>query len=70
MSDQNVEPYVRPCKRIIETSAKTFTPDDINKLASNIGSFCEYILQLNSLEEIKELALAIKDNWHRYIASC
>ena len=45
------------------------TPGDINSLASDITSFCTFIDELDDIDEIKKLAVAIKDNWKRYCDS-
>ena len=61
---------MRPCKQTITTKNNiTYTPDDINFLASEARILCGEILKINDLDDIKKLSEAIIDNWKRFAAS-
>jgi len=60
---------MRPCELPVETTAGVFTPSDINALASSVAGLCRVIMELNSIDEVKELCVAVEDNWKRFMES-
>lgn len=63
---------LRPCERTYILENEIISPDDINTLASR-NNFLYWVCENEgkaSLEDIYNIANAVRDNWDRYIKSC
>jgi hypothetical protein len=60
----------RLCERTYSTSIGEITPEYINSIAGSTSQVCDLILKLDTIDEVKLVVEAIRDNWKRYYQSC